>query len=59
MVACLVRFELKMAELSMYKSKSQKVKRDYSCHGRYKGIHLVFSLFSLHSSWNKRRTGPK
>ena len=30
-----------MLKLSMYKSKSKKVKINYSCHGRYKGIHLV------------------
>ena len=32
------------------KSKSKKVKMNYSSHGMYKGIYLVFSLFSLHSS---------
>ena len=40
----------KMSKLNIYKSKSKKVKLNYSCHGRYKGIHLVFTLFSLHSS---------
>ena len=34
----------------IYKSKSKKGKMNYSCHGTYKGIDLVFSLFSLHSS---------
>ena len=38
----------KMSKLNIYKTKSKKVKMKYSCHGRYKGIHLVFSLFSLH-----------
>ena len=28
----------------------QKVRIDYSGHGRYKGVHIVFSLFSLLSS---------
>ena len=40
-------------------SKLKKVKINYSCHGTYKGIHLVFSLFSLHSSENKPRRGAK
>ena len=31
-------------------SNLKKVRMDYSCHGRYKGIHIVFSLFSLLSS---------
>ena len=48
-----------MSKLSIYKSKSKKVKMNYSCHGTYKGTHLVFSLFSLHSSKNKGRTGSK
>ena len=39
-----------MAKLSMYMSNLKKVRMDYSCHGRYKGIHVVFSLFSLLSS---------
>ena len=34
----------------IYKLKSKKVKMNYSCHGTYKGIHLVFSLFLQHSS---------
>ena len=42
--------ENKMSKLSMHMSKSKKVKMNYSSHGGYKGIHLVFSLFSLHSS---------
>ena len=37
--------EGKMLKLSMKKSKSQKISMDYSCHGRYKGIHIVFSLY--------------
>ena len=28
----------------------KKIRMDYSCHGRYKGIHIVFSMFSLLSS---------
>ena len=28
----------------------KKVRMDYSCHGRYKGIHIDFSWFSLLSS---------
>ena len=28
----------------------EKIRMDYSCHGRYKGIKLVFGLFSLFSS---------
>ena len=52
MVLMVVLFdsEGKMSKLSMCMSKSKKVKMDYSCHGRYKDIHIVFSLFSLHSS---------
>ena len=34
-----------MSKLSTYKSKSKKVKMNYSCHGTYKDIHLVFSCF--------------
>ena len=33
-----------------YYVKFEKVRMDYSCHGRYKDIHVVFSLFSLLSS---------
>ena len=43
-------FRGKMAKLSMYMSNSQKVRMNYSCHGRYKGIHIVLNLFSLLSS---------
>ena len=32
-------------KLSMYMSNLKKVRMDYSCHGRYKGIHIVFSMF--------------
>ena len=45
--------EGKMLKLLMYKLKAKakvEVRMDYSCHGRFKGIYLVFSLFSLHSS---------
>ena len=49
----------KMSKLNIYKSKSKKVKMNYFCYGTYKGIHLVFSLFSLHSSENKPWTGAK
>ena len=42
--------EAKMTKLSMSMSNSQKVRMNYSCHGRSKGIHIVFSLFSLLSS---------
>ena len=28
----------------------EKIRMDYSCHGRYRGIQLVFGLFSLLSS---------
>ena len=49
----------KMSKLNIYKTKSEKVKMNYSCHGTYKGIDLVFSLFSLHSSENKPETGAK
>ena len=43
--------EGKMLKLSMYKFKAKvEVRMDYSCHGRFKGIYLVYSLFSLHSS---------
>ena len=44
------RFEAKMAKVLISKSKLQKASMDYSCHGGYEGIHIVFSLFSLHSS---------
>ena len=50
MASHLVRFESKMSKLLMYKSKSKKVKMNYSSYGRYEGIHKVFSLFSQHSS---------
>ena len=46
----LVRFEAKMTNLSKCRSNLAKISINYSCHGRYKGIHIVFSLFSLHSS---------
>ena len=49
----------KMSKLNTNKMKSKKIKMNYSCHSTYKGIHLVFSLFSLHSSENKPRTGAK
>ena len=39
--------EGEMAKLSMYMSNLQKVRMDYSSHGRYTGYHIVFSLFSL------------
>ena len=39
-----------MAKLSMYIANLKKVRMDYSSHGRYKGIHVVFSLFLLLSS---------
>ena len=39
-----------MAKLLMYMSNLKKVRMDYSCHGMYKGLHIVFSLFSLLSS---------
>ena len=47
MAACHVRFESKMSKLLMYKSKSKKVKMNYSSYGRYEGIHKICSLFSL------------
>ena len=48
-----------MAKLSMYKSKSKKGRMDYSYHGKYKSNHIGSSLFSLLSSENKPRIGPK
>ena len=35
--------EGKMAKLSMNMSNLQKVRMDYSCHGVYRDIHVVFS----------------
>ena len=46
-------------KLSVYMSKSKKVRMNYSSHGIYGGNHMVFSLFSLLSSENKPRTGGK
>ena len=45
-----------MAKLSKCRFNFEKVRMDYSCHGRYKGIHIVLSLFSLLSSKNKPQT---
>ena len=44
-----VMFDLeeKMAKLSKCRFNLEKIRMDYSCHGRYKGIHIVFSFFSL------------
>ena len=42
--------EGKMSNLSMYMSKSKKVRMEYSCHGRYEVVHIVFSLLSLYST---------
>ena len=41
-----ILFEIKNKNTKICK----KVRMDYSCHGRYKDIHIVFSLFSLLSS---------
>ena len=46
----LVRLESKMAKLSNFMSKSQKVRMDYSRHGIYTCDHVSFSLFPLLSS---------
>ena len=37
-------------KLSVYMSKSKKVRMNYSSHGIYGGNHMVFSLFSLLNS---------
>ena len=42
--------EGKMAKLSKCRFNLEKIRMDYSCHGRYKGIHIVFSCFLLLSS---------
>ena len=34
-----------MAKLFKCRINFEQVRMDYSCHGRYKGIHIVFSLF--------------
>ena len=39
-----------MAKLSKGRFNLEKIRMDYSYHGRYKGINKVFSLFSLLSS---------
>ena len=39
-----------MAKLSKCRSNLAKIRMNHSCHGSYKGIHIVFSLFSLLSS---------
>ena len=41
---------LKYKKKGKKKSNLKKVRMDYSCHGRYKDIHIVFCLFSLLSS---------
>ena len=42
--------EGKMAKLSKCRFNLEKIRMDYSCHGMYKGILIVFSCFSLLSS---------
>ena len=42
--------KVNMLKLSKCMFNLGKIRMDYSCHGRYKGIHVVFSLFSLLSS---------
>ena len=42
--------EGKMAKLSKCRFNLEKIRMDYSCYGMYKGIHIVFSCFSLLSS---------
>ena len=39
--------ENKMLKLSMYMSKSEKIRMDYSRHGIYTCNHVEFTLFSL------------
>ena len=46
----LVQSKGEMAKLLKCRINFEKVRMDYSCHGRYKGIDIVFSLFSLLSS---------
>ena len=47
-----VMFDLEgiMAKLSKCRFNLEKIRMDYSGHGRYKGIHIVFKCFSLLSS---------
>ena len=42
---CLVRFREENGEIIDVYVKFVKVRMDYSCHGRYKGIHIVFVCF--------------
>ena len=42
--------EGEMAKLLKCRFNLEKIRIDYSCHGRYKGIHIVFKCFSLLSS---------
>ena len=39
--------EKKMAKLLKCRFSLEKIRMNYSCHDRYKGIHIVFRLFSL------------
>ena len=48
-----------MSKYSKCRFNFEKVRMDYSCHGRYKSIHIVFSLFSLLISKNKPQTDKK
>ena len=48
-----------MTKLWKLRSNLAKIRMNYSCHGRYKGIHVGVSLFLLPSSEKKPRTGFK
>ena len=39
--------ENNMSKLSMYKSKSKKIKMDYCCQGRYENLYMVYLLSPL------------
>ena len=49
-LVCLVLFGEENGEIIDVCVKFKISKKDYSCHGRYKGIDIVFSLFSLLTS---------
>ena len=40
---CLVRFGGENGQNLKCRFNLEKIRMDYSCHGRYKGIHIVFS----------------
>ena len=45
-----MKFSSLFVQISMYMSSLKKVRMDYSCHGRYKGIHMIYFLVCFHCS---------